>query len=99
MKRCSQDKDDTEKRAKLNGKILEGIDDILKTPVTGVEKGTSVSEQNSQGNEKSEQQPVPEQISQENNRGNEKSEQQDRSWAGKENKRREETIEQQPSKT
>lgn len=49
--------------------------------------------------EKSEQQPVPEQISQENNRGNEKSEQQDRSWAGKENKRREETIEQQPSKT
>ncbi|WP_250296327.1 hypothetical protein [Wolbachia endosymbiont of Oedothorax gibbosus] len=95
----SQDKDDTEKRAKLNGKILEGIDDILKTPVTGVEKGTSVSEQNSQGNEKSEQQPVPEQISQENNRGNEKSEQQDRSWAGKETKRREETIEQQPSKT
>ncbi|WP_265026913.1 hypothetical protein [Wolbachia endosymbiont (group A) of Bombylius major] len=55
----SQDKDDTEKRAKLNGKILEGIDDILKTPVTGVEKGTSVSEQNSQGNEKSEQQPKP----------------------------------------
>ncbi|WP_341818462.1 hypothetical protein [Wolbachia endosymbiont (group B) of Ennomos erosarius] len=95
----SQDKDDTEKRAKLNGKILEGIDDILKTPVTGVEKGTSVSEQISQEKEKSEQQPVPEQISQENNRGNEKSEQQDRSWAGKENKRREETIEQQPSKT
>lgn len=95
----SQDKNDTEKREKLNGKILEGIDDILKTPVTGVEKGTSVSEQNSQGNEKSEQQPVPEQISQENNRGNEKSEQQDRSWAGKEDKRREETIEQQPSKT
>ncbi|WP_353285014.1 hypothetical protein [Wolbachia endosymbiont (group A) of Beris morrisii] len=95
----SQDKDDTEKRAKLNGKILEGIDDILKTPVTGVEKGTSVSEQISQEKEKSEQQPVPEQISQENNRGNEKSEQQDRSWAGKENKRREETIEQQSSKT
>lgn len=60
----SQDKDDTEKRAKLNGKILEGIDDILKTPVTEVEKGTSVSEQISQGKEKSEQQPVPEQISQ-----------------------------------
>lgn len=95
----SRDRDDTEKRAKLNGKILEGIDDILKTPVTGVEKGTSVSEQISQKKEKSEQQPVPEQISQENNRGNEKSEQQDRSWAGKENKRREETIEQQPSKT
>ncbi|WP_265041060.1 hypothetical protein [Wolbachia endosymbiont (group A) of Calamotropha paludella] len=96
----SQDKDDTEKRAKLNGKILEGIDDILKTPVTGVEKGTPVPEQvTSVGKEKSEQQPVPEQISQENNRGNEKSEQQDRSWAGKENKRREETIEQQPSKT
>ncbi|MDE5059913.1 hypothetical protein R0F62_02425 [Wolbachia endosymbiont of Drosophila aff. chauvacae BK-2020] len=82
----SQDKDDTEKRAKLNGKILEGIDDILKTPVTEVEKGTSVSEQNSQGKEKSEQQPVPEQISQV---GNEKSEQHDQSWTGKENKRRE----------
>ncbi|UID81137.1 hypothetical protein J4T77_05390 [Wolbachia endosymbiont of Drosophila innubila] len=82
----SQDKDDTEKRAKLNGKILEGIDDILKTPVTEVEKGTSVSEQISQGKEKSEQQPVPEQISQV---GNEKSEQHDQSWTGKENKRRE----------
>lgn len=82
----SQDKNDTEKRAKLNGKILEGIDDILKTPVTEVEKGTSVSEQNSQGKEKSEQQPVPEQISQV---GNEKSEQRDQSWTGKENKRRE----------
>nr|WP_264723171.1 hypothetical protein [Wolbachia endosymbiont (group A) of Sphecodes monilicornis] len=82
----SQDKDDTEKRAKLNGKILEGIDDILKTPVTEVEKGTSVSEQISQGKEKSEQQPVSEQISQV---GNEKSEQRDQSWTGKENKRRE----------
>ncbi|BEP31316.1 MAG: hypothetical protein WBIAU1_07940 [Wolbachia endosymbiont of Drosophila biauraria] len=82
----SQDKDDTEKRAKLNGKILEGIDDILKTPVTEVEKGTSASEQISQGKEKSEQQPVPEQISQV---GNEKSEQHDQSWTGKENKRRE----------
>ncbi len=82
----SQDKDDTEKRAKLNGKILEGIDDILKTPVTEVEKGPSVSEQISQGKEKSEQQPVPEQISQV---GNEKSEQHDQSWTGKENKRRE----------
>lgn len=82
----SQDKDDTEKRAKLNGKILEGIDDILKTPVTEVEKGTSASEQISQGKEKSEQQPVPEQISQ---AGNEKSEQHDQSWTGKENKRRE----------
>ncbi len=82
----SQDKDDTEKRAKLNGKILEGIDDILKPPVTEVEKGTSVSEQISQGKEKSEQQPVPEQISQV---GNEKSEQHDQSWTGKENKRRE----------
>ncbi|WP_341819451.1 hypothetical protein [Wolbachia endosymbiont (group A) of Brachyopa scutellaris] len=82
----SQDKNDTEKRAKLNGKILEGIDDILKTPVTEVEKGTSVSEQISQGKEKSEQQPVPEQISQV---GNEKSEQRDQSWTGKENKRRE----------
>ncbi|OAL99965.1 hypothetical protein [Wolbachia endosymbiont of Dactylopius coccus] len=68
----SQDKDDTEKRAKLNGKILDGIDDILKTPVTGVEKGTSVSEQISQKKEKSEQQPVPEKVSQKN----EKSEQQ-----------------------
>ncbi|WP_353284450.1 hypothetical protein [Wolbachia endosymbiont (group A) of Lasioglossum fulvicorne] len=67
--------DDTEKRAKLNGKILEGIDDILKTPVTGVEKGTSVSEQISQGKGKSEQQPVPEQISQGNNRENEESKQ------------------------
>ncbi|WP_265016061.1 hypothetical protein [Wolbachia endosymbiont (group A) of Anoplius nigerrimus] len=82
----SQDKNDTEKREKLNGKILEGIDDILKTPVTEVEKGTSVSEQISQGKEKSEQQPVPEQISQV---GNEKSEQHDQSWTGKENKRRE----------
>lgn len=82
----SQDKDDTEKRAKLNGKILEGIDDILKTLVTEVEKGTSVSEQISQGKEKSEQQPVSEQISQV---GNEKSEQRDQSWTGKENKRRE----------
>ncbi|WP_341818011.1 hypothetical protein [Wolbachia endosymbiont (group A) of Andrena fulva] len=82
----SQDKDDTEKRAKLNGKILEGIDDILKTPVTEVEIGTSVSEQISQGKEKSEQQPVSEQISQV---GNEKSEQRDQSWTGKENKRRE----------
>ncbi|MGL9758378.1 MAG: hypothetical protein ACR5LA_06070 [Wolbachia sp.] len=90
---------DEKKKEGWDGKILEGIDDILKTPVTGVKKGTSVSEQNSQGNEKSEQQPVPEQISQGNNRGNEKSEQQDRSWAGKENKRRKETIEQQPSKT
>ncbi|WP_341823415.1 hypothetical protein [Wolbachia endosymbiont (group A) of Agelastica alni] len=81
-----QDKNDTEKREKLNGKILEGIDDILKTPVTEVEKGTSVSEQISQGKEKSEQQPVPEQISQV---GNEKSEQHDQSWTGKENKRRE----------
>ncbi|WP_457923622.1 hypothetical protein [Wolbachia endosymbiont of Muscidifurax uniraptor] len=86
----SQDKNDTEKREKLNGKILEGIDDILKTPVTEVEKGTSVSEQISQGKEKSEQQPVPEQISQRNNRENEKSEQRDQSWTGKENKRREE---------
>ncbi|QDH19275.1 hypothetical protein wCauA_00145 [Wolbachia endosymbiont of Carposina sasakii] len=88
----SQDKDDTEKRAKLNGKILEGIDDILKTPVTEVEKGTSVSEQISQGKEKSEQQPVPEQISQENNRGNEESKQQDQPWTRKENKRREENT-------
>ncbi|MBA8757224.1 MULTISPECIES: hypothetical protein [Wolbachia] len=88
----SQDKDDTEKRAKLNGKILEGIDDILKTPVTEVEKGTSVSEQISQGKEKSEKQPVPEQISQENNRGNEESKQQDQPWTRKENKRREENT-------
>ncbi|MBS9530689.1 hypothetical protein INQ25_04795 [Wolbachia endosymbiont of Rhagoletis cerasi] len=80
----SQDKDDTEKRAKLNGKILEGIDDILKTPVTGVEKGTPVPEQvTSVGKEKSEQQPVPEQISQV---GNEKSEQRDQSWTGKQTK-------------
>ncbi|QMV46486.1 hypothetical protein HC358_00245 [Wolbachia pipientis] len=94
--------DNTEKRAKLNEKICDGINKILGTPVEkakGSEQPTSVSEQISQGKEKSEQQPVPEQISQGNNRGNEKSEQQDRSWAGKENKRREETIEQQPSKT
>ncbi|MEC4734364.1 MAG: hypothetical protein O7161_00120 [Wolbachia endosymbiont of Halictus tumulorum] len=88
----SQDKDDTEKRAKLNGKILEGIDDILKTPVTEVEKGTSVSEQISQGKEKSEKQPVPEQISQENNRGNEESKQQDQPWTRKENERKEENT-------
>lgn len=78
--------DNTEKRAKLNEKICDGINKILGTPVEkakGSEQPTSVSEQISQGN----------------NRGNEKSEQQDRSWAGKENKRREETIEQQPSKT
>ncbi|WP_341814817.1 hypothetical protein [Wolbachia endosymbiont (group A) of Chalcis sispes] len=86
----SQDKDDTEKRAKLNKKICDGINTILKTPVKGAEKGTSVSEQISQGKEKSEQQPVPEQISQRNNRENEKSEQRDQSWTGKENKRREE---------
>ncbi len=98
----SQDKDDTEKRAKLNKKICDGINKILGTPVEkakGSEQPISVSEQISQGKEKSEQQPVPEQIPQENNRGNEKSEQQDRFWAGKENKRREETIEQHPSKT
>ncbi|MGL9725652.1 MAG: hypothetical protein ACR5KV_02940 [Wolbachia sp.] len=29
----SQDKDDTEKMAKLNKKILDGIDNILKTPI------------------------------------------------------------------
>ncbi|MFP3020456.1 MAG: hypothetical protein ACEY3F_03840 [Wolbachia sp.] len=31
----SQDKDDTEKIAELDGKILEGINDILETPVEG----------------------------------------------------------------
>ncbi|NEV49887.1 hypothetical protein EUZ93_05475 [Wolbachia pipientis] len=94
--------DNTEKRAKLNEKICDGINKILGTPVEKAkesEQPTSVSEQIFQGKEKSEQQPVPEQVFQGNNRGNEKSEQQDRSWAGKENKRREETIEQQPSKT
>ncbi|ONI56041.1 hypothetical protein N500_0892 [Wolbachia pipientis wUni] len=71
-------------------KFSKALIDFFKTPVTEVEKGTSVSEQISQGKEKSEQQPVPEQISQRNNRENEKSEQRDQSWTGKENKRREE---------
>ncbi|WP_065094660.1 MULTISPECIES: hypothetical protein [unclassified Wolbachia] len=91
----SQDKDDTEKRAKLNKKICDGINKILGTPVEkakGSEQPISVSEQISQGKEKSEQQPVPEQISQENNRGNEESKQQDQPWTRKENKRREENT-------
>lgn len=63
---------DEKKKEGWDGKILDGINTILKTPVEGAEKGTSVSEQISQGKEKSEQQPVPEKVSQKN----EKSEQQ-----------------------
>ncbi|WP_341811360.1 hypothetical protein [Wolbachia endosymbiont (group A) of Oxytorus armatus] len=91
----SQDKDDTEKRAKLNKKICDGINKILGTPVEkakGSEQPISVSEQISQGKEKSEQQPVPEQISQENNRENEESKQQDQPWTRKENERKEENT-------
>lgn len=50
----SQDKDDTEKRAKLNGKILDGIGEILESSVKkakGSEQPTSVSKQISQGKE------------------------------------------------
>ncbi|MBA8770481.1 hypothetical protein HCR16_05230 [Wolbachia pipientis] len=77
---------DEKKKEGWDGKVLDGINTILKTSVKGAEKCTSVSEQIFQGKEKSEQQPVPEQISQV---GNEKSEQRDQSWTGKENKRRE----------
>lgn len=83
----SQDKDDTEKRAKLNGKIFEGINDILKTPVEkakGSEQLTSVSEK----------------ASQENNRGNENSEQQPKSVFEQVTlDQQAKNTEQQPSKT
>ena len=62
----------TEKEKEWGSEISDGINTILETPVKRVEKGTPVSEQNSQGKEKSEQQPVPEKVSQKN----EKSEQQ-----------------------
>lgn len=53
----------TEKEKEWGSEISDGINTILKTPVKRVEKGTSVSEQ----------------ISQENNRGNENSAQQPKS--------------------
>ncbi|WP_353288136.1 hypothetical protein [Wolbachia endosymbiont (group B) of Gerris lacustris] len=52
----SQDKDDTEKRAKLNEKICNGIDGILKTKVK------EVSEQISQGNGENKQYFASERI-------------------------------------
>ncbi|WP_338481757.1 hypothetical protein [Wolbachia endosymbiont (group A) of Nomada hirtipes] len=63
---------DEKKKEGWDGKVLDGINTILKTSVKGAEKCTSVSEQISQGKEKSEQQHVPEKVSQKN----EKSEQQ-----------------------
>ncbi|MFP3024960.1 MAG: hypothetical protein ACEY3L_01405 [Wolbachia sp.] len=58
----SQDKDDTEKRAKLNKKIDKGIDDILKTPIE------SSLETIADGSKK---QPTPEQAPQVGNKGGE----------------------------
>lgn len=56
----SPDKDDTEKRAKLNEKIRKGIDDILKTPIE------SSLETIADGSKK---QPTPEQAPQVGNKG------------------------------
>ncbi|UIP92063.1 hypothetical protein IYZ83_002440 [Wolbachia pipientis] len=56
----SPDKDDTEKRAKLNEKIRKGIDDILKTPIE------SSLEIIADGSKK---QPTPEQAPQVGNKG------------------------------
>ncbi|OCA06355.1 hypothetical protein [Wolbachia endosymbiont of Trichogramma pretiosum] len=58
----SQDKDDTEKRAKLNKKIDKGIDDILKTPIE------SSLETIADGSKK---QPTTEQAPQVGNKGGE----------------------------
>ncbi|WP_264684841.1 hypothetical protein [Wolbachia endosymbiont (group B) of Nymphalis c-album] len=58
----SPDKDDTEKRAKLNEKIRKGIDDILKTPIE------SSLETIADGSKK---QPTPEQAPQVGNKGGE----------------------------
>ncbi|KLT22593.1 hypothetical protein wVul_0958 [Wolbachia endosymbiont of Armadillidium vulgare str. wVulC] len=58
----SQDKDDTEKRARLNEKIRNGIDDILKTPIE------RPLETIADGSKK---QPTPEQASQVGNKGGE----------------------------
>ncbi|MCA7009845.1 hypothetical protein [Wolbachia endosymbiont of Tribolium confusum] len=58
----SQDKDDTEKRAKLNEKIYKGIDDILRTPIE------SSLETIADGSKK---QPTPEQAPQVGNKGSE----------------------------
>ncbi|WP_395460293.1 hypothetical protein [Wolbachia endosymbiont (group B) of Myelois circumvoluta] len=58
----SPDKDDTEKRAKLNEKIRKGIDDILKTPIE------SSLETIADGSKK---QPTPEQALQVGNKGGE----------------------------
>ncbi|MFP3021058.1 hypothetical protein [Wolbachia endosymbiont (group A) of Pogonocherus hispidulus] len=66
---------DEKERKEWGNEISDGINKILEISVEkakGSEQPTSVSEQISQGKEKSEQQPVPEQISQ----GKEKSEQQ-----------------------
>ncbi|WP_425384508.1 hypothetical protein [Wolbachia endosymbiont (group B) of Eupithecia inturbata] len=58
----SPDKDDTEKRAKLNEKIRNGIDDILKTPIE------RPLETIADGSKK---QPTPKQASQVGNKGGE----------------------------
>ncbi len=60
---------DEKKKEGWDGKILDGINTILKTPV---EKAKGSEQVTSVGKEKSEQQPVPEKVSQKN----EKSEQQ-----------------------
>ncbi len=73
------DSQDEKKKEGWDGKILDGINTILKTPVEkakGSEQLISVpekvSQENKRGNENSAQQPVPEKVSQKN----EKSEQQ-----------------------
>ncbi|MFP3015908.1 MAG: hypothetical protein ACEY3B_06530 [Wolbachia sp.] len=69
---------DEKERKEWDNEISDGINKILGTSVKkakGSEQLISVSEKVSQENEKSGQQPVPEQISQRNNRENEKSEQ------------------------
>lgn len=69
---------DEKERKEWDNEISDGINKILGTSVKkakGSEQLISVSEKVFQENEKSGQQPVPEQISQRNNRENEKSEQ------------------------
>ncbi|WP_406831639.1 hypothetical protein [Wolbachia endosymbiont (group A) of Anomoia purmunda] len=69
---------DEKERKEWDNEISDGINKILGTSVKkakGSEQLISVSEKVSQENEKSEQQPVPEQISQRNNRENEESKQ------------------------